>query len=1024
MKKILFFICVSLFAISVFAQEDAVAQKLSQAVDAANQKNWSTAVTYGREALAMVKGTANEQECACILAQLLALQSGDEWNKGDSTVAFTHIEEAATLCPDNDFVQLHWQMQHLMKSIGIGNAAGRQEEEKYLKAIIERAQTLGIANERLRNELSLIYIGYGMAAREKNAYEEAIPWFEQAIATADKDSKEWTLAQTSLGGTYSAWAQDTEIRTNDFDRIIALSQEAQEHYLNGGRRDRAIKEYSRQADILSKKGDYNQAVALLQGALGLCGDDSTWLRPKAELHQTLGEMQVEHDDYQQGLTHMEEAYRLFSQEGDGKRCAAVALKMNTIYTYEIKDDEKAEFWMARQVEGLQQSKEVGMPSGTWMQLMPDYLRGMEATYKKGQPEEGLAIAQDLIVRANEMEGLAPDRKADFYTMAGGAALKLKKPAEAERYFKQALALLEEAGTAGESDLSKVWTFLSSTQQQQGKMDEAVRSSNYAVETAERYYGPTHSTTIDAYSMRANMNGFAGHGEAAASDIAHSFDIIRDNVMRNFVFMTSEERAAYWSVNQTTIAVMPAYAHKLGLWNTPFTTTLYDEQLLSKGLLLSAESALQRTIDASPTLRKTYDEIHAMKMKAMDGNTPTAEAVAATLEASRKEREMGQAAAEMDTYLNFLNVRAGDIHKRLKNDEAAVEFLDYRVGKDSVMYAALVLRPEWKEAKMVPLFEQRQMPKTTDTDIYVDAKLTKMVWQPLIEALGSNVKTIYFAPSGMLHQVGIEWMCDEQGQPMSERYQLHRLSSTRWLALSREQHDNHNATLFGGIDYSGYAGSGVTTYTRGAKTGISPLPYTEKEIADIAAQLKGRYTVEMHEAMEGSEANLLALSGHAPAVLHIATHGFFIDDPMRIPVILKNSLGLTGQETNEELSLKMSGLIFAKVGEDGIVTAAELANYDLSACDLLVLSACETGLGALKTDGVFGLQRGFKKAGVGSIVMSLWKVDDEATQRMMILFYEHWLKTGDKRQAFLEAQRTIRKEFPDPRYWAAFIMLEK
>ena len=174
--------------------------------------------------------------------------------------------------------------------------------------------------------------------------------------------------------------------------------------------------------------------------------------------------------------------------------------MNTIYTYEIKDDEKAEFWMARQVEGLQQSKEVGMPSGTWMQLMPDYLRGMEATYKKGQPEEGLAIAQDLIVRANEMEGLAPDRKADFYTMAGGAALKLKKPAEAERYFKQALALLEEAGTAGESDLSKVWTFLSSTQQQQGKMDEAVRSSDYAVETAERYYGPTHSTTIDAYGI--------------------------------------------------------------------------------------------------------------------------------------------------------------------------------------------------------------------------------------------------------------------------------------------------------------------------------------------------------------------------------------------------------------------------------------------------------------------------------------------------------------------------------------------
>ncbi len=163
MKKILFLLFFGLFATFAIAQEDAVEQKLSQAVDAANQKNWSTAVTYGREALAMVKGTANEQECACILAQLLALQSSDEWNKGDSTVAFTHINEAAELCPGNDFVQLHWQMQHLMQSIGIGNTAGRQEEEKYLKATIERAQTLGIANERLRNELSLIYIGYGMS---------------------------------------------------------------------------------------------------------------------------------------------------------------------------------------------------------------------------------------------------------------------------------------------------------------------------------------------------------------------------------------------------------------------------------------------------------------------------------------------------------------------------------------------------------------------------------------------------------------------------------------------------------------------------------------------------------------------------------------------------------------------------------------------------------------------------------------------------------------------------------------------
>ena len=1022
MKKIVLLIVICLYACGLRAQEEAFMQRINQALAAAQEKDWKTAAQHTREALSCTDEPEVKKQYTCILAQFIILQASEEWNANDSVNAFAHSDEAAGLCPTDELVQLHWQMQHYSKSIEIKKAAGEEAQEGYLKTAIDNARRLGVADDRLRSALSLVYIGYGQKERATKGFSEAIGWYERAIALADKGSKEHALAETSLGGTYSAWAQDMDIRTTQYDRILQLSQQAQEHYLVGGQRERAIKEYSRQAEVLEKQGRYDEAVNLLQGALQLCTTDSTLLRPHAEMLCSLGDMEVEHEDYQQGLAHLEKAYQLFEEEGDGARCAVVAMKLNTLYTYGIQDREKAEFWMARRVEGLREKDDEPL-SISWVQLMPDYIKGMEALHKNGQPEEGLRLAQSLIVRAEGIHDFPPGRKANFHTMAGAALLKMGQPREAGAQFQQSIALLEEAGPAGESDLPTTWQYLGGAFYQQHLLEEALRCATKAVTTAEHHYGPTHSTTLDAYSQRANLNGFAGHGEAAAQDITHCFDIIRDNVMRNFVFMTKEERAAYWSVHRPTIAVMPAFAHRLRLWDGPFATTLYDEQLLSKGLLLSAESALQRAIDASPSLRATYDKIHALKIKALDGSTPTADAVAATLEASRLEREMGQAASSMDRYLDFLKVNATDVRDHLKPGEAAVELLDYRVGKDSVMYAALVLCPGWKEAKMVPLFEQRELEGCMDPDFYTDAAKTRRVWQPLIDTLTPEVRTIYFAPSGLLHQVAIESMCDEEGQPMSERYLLHRLSSTRWLAAPRKGHDTRSAVLFGGIDYSGYSGGNVTTYTRGAKTGVSPLPYTAKEVTDIAALLKPSFRVLLRESAEGSEANMKALSAHAPTVLHIATHGFFIDDPTRIPATLKSSLELTGQETDEERSLKMSGLILAKSGTDGIVTAAELADYDLSATDIVVLSACETGLGVLNTDGVFGLQRGFKKAGVGSIVMSLWKVDDEATQRMMTLFYDHWLRHGDKRQAFMEAQRTIRAEYPDPMYWAAFILLD-
>ena len=112
-------------------------------------------------------------------------------------------------------------------------------------------------------------------------------------------------------------------------------------------------------------------------------------------------------------------------------------------------------------------------------------------------------------------------------------------------------------------------------------------------------------------------------------------------------------------------------------------------------------------------------------------------------------------------------------------------------------------------------------------------------------------------------------------------------------------------------------------------------------------------------------------------------------------------------------------------EDGILTAKEIALMDLRGTDLITLSACQTGLGEVSGEGVFGLQRGFKKAGVSSILMSLWKVDDIATQILMTAFYENLLSGKSKAESLRIAQDEVRStdSYEDPYYWAAFILLD-
>ena len=280
------------------------------------------------------------------------------------------------------------------------------------------------------------------------------------------------------------------------------------------------------------------------------------------------------------------------------------------------------------------------------------------------------------------------------------------------------------------------------------------------------------------------------------------------------------------------------------------------------------------------------------------------------------------------------------------------------------------------------------------------------------------KRIFFSADGIFNKVGIEYL-QYDGAPFSEQYEVYRVSSTKELCRPKQDRTVRAADLFGSIDYDGYGYvDSEGTQKRAAVTeGIyMPLESTSYEISNISGILESAGVApHVYSEGEADEEAFLALDGNGVGILHIATHG-----------VCGSEDGMSAEE-----AMNKSFLVFAGAnsgedadGNDGLITAAEVATMNLRGCDLAVLSACETGLGALGADGVFGLQRGFKNAGVKTLLMSLKEVYDHSTAEMMVRFYRHLMSGESKREALVNAQKELRSlGYTDSDYWATFILLD-
>jgi len=390
----------------------------------------------------------------------------------------------------------------------------------------------------------------------------------------------------------------------------------------------------------------------------------------------------------------------------------------------------------------------------------------------------------------------------------------------------------------------------------------------------------------------------------------------------------------------------------------------------------------------------------------------------------------------------------DVQKQLGNGEAAIEFVRFNVFegekiKSLRMYAALVMTQDSNCPILIPMATEKNLTLWQlhdPSDLYaVDkygAALSQLVWLDILYYLSQQeVTTVYFAPSGVLNQIAIESLPYDKESTVSYHFNLTRLSSTRELVNKHNLYPAKSAMLYGDLFYRASAETMQQAQTRSA---VGTLPYSKPEVEGIARLLYDKqYRVNVLTQKQGTEASFKALSGKSPSILHLSTHGF-VNRPIEGDAMQRSGLIMAFGARAWE------GKTVPQNTEDGILTAAEIATLDLSGTDIVVLSACNTALGDITTEGVWGLQRAFKLAGVQTIVMSLWQVDDQATAVFMQYFYEALLQG---RQTFAKAvardteiaedifdyphgalstaKRRMQRhpQYSAPYYWAGFIVVD-
>lgn len=539
---------------------------------------------------------------------------------------------------------------------------------------------------------------------------------------------------------------------------------------------------------------------------------------------------------------------------------------------------------------------------------------------------------------------------------------------------------------------------------------------------EQSFGVTHPYTIGVLRWLVDTLAQLTDEDSLTIYLEQLFKRAKADFLAQFPRLDSSGQVNYWNELYSDLFMNTLPNLCTNFSNKSIFQLTYDGILLSKGILLESDVRFRHELRNSedPSYFERYSQIEeARKNIYVHADSLDFE-----------EQKLRMDFIKNSNYLDVFKTTWKDVRAALTDNEVAIEFILSPISKSgNQVYSALIISNDWDSPKYVNLFTKEELDNIDIENFYNTNKLSSILWKSILDQIG-EANVIYFSPIGDLYNISIEnlplTMEDVTNSPspsyMSDKYQLIRLNSTRDITSKALRNFVVSASLFGDMNYDGTGEQ--SNHSKAKKrgndyrSGFRPLPGTKVELENINKALSTTgIDISTYAKENGTKDSFMKLSGESPSIIHIATHGYYNNTNETDKSVLDNSgLVFSGFNLFMDKNKKIT---------DGCVTASEISQMDLYNTELAVLSACETGLGKIESDGVFGLQRGFKMAGVNSLMMSLWEVDDDATQLLMTEFYRNYVNGMTKMDALLNAQKIVRATagFEDPEYWAAFILLD-
>jgi len=592
----------------------------------------------------------------------------------------------------------------------------------------------------------------------------------------------------------------------------------------------------------------------------------------------------------------------------------------------------------------------------------------------------------------------------------------------ERNFQGAIEMFTKASNELEKQKSNpriirdLFTIYQNMARASAAMGDVPKAEQYLNQSLQLPTGQlSFSQTTATSQLLVNINKQMGNLKACDSLWSELTQSLLDHAYSGFEFMNESEKSSLWMNHAAILRNFMSFAIERSETNPSILDEAYNVRVRGKSLLLKNTHQLRRTIlnSQDTALIRQYNRWvsllyqHAAAVESRRGR----EADSLLKLSQRIEKEFTTIANDK-TNLRTPSPDWVTIQKSLKRGEAAIEIIRFRhYGRyvtDSLLYVALILTPETKNHPALVVFPEGRLLEKRWFNWYKNAIAQQLqdtlsyhqFWKPLEQAL-RGVHKIYLSPDGVFHKVNLSTILQPNGRYVLDDKNIVLVSNTGDVTSFKNSKvilSKKEGVLIGDPDFG-----------QPDETPVDRLPGTRIEVNRIAQIFKNNGMDTRVHTDSAARKEVLNQVKH-PAVLHIATHGYFSE--------ATSDVSLTQ-------SLFQSGLILARTNNsNGRFTAYEASNLDLEGTELVTLSACETAQGKIENgEGVYGLQRAFMSSGARNLIVSLWKVNDRATQELMTEFYDRWTRSKSIEEALRRTQINLRRKYPHPFYWGGFVLMK-